>query len=159
MDGIQIALVLLACGAWLMAGVYFTFSSFVMRSLATLSAPEGIRAMQAINRVILASTFMPVFFGTSAGALAAAGYVAVASPEVSGTTIASGSVCYLVGMFGCTLGFNVPLNKLLDRTSSDATDSAKVWNHYLLRWTRFNHLRTLASAAAGGLWLWVAIGP
>ena len=64
-----------AIGCAVMAGVYFTFSAFVMRSLEAMPAARGIAAMQSINRVILSSAFMPLFFATTvlALALAAAG--------------------------------------------------------------------------------------
>lgn len=46
----------IACAV--MAGVYFAFSGFVMRSLRALPAVQGMAAMQSINRVILSSSFM-----------------------------------------------------------------------------------------------------
>lgn len=55
-----------------MAGVYFSFSSFVMRSLAALPAAQGIASMQSINKVILSSGLMPLFWGTTLAALALA---------------------------------------------------------------------------------------
>ena len=38
-----------ALGCWLMAGVFFAFSTFVMKALARLQPAQGIAAMQAIN--------------------------------------------------------------------------------------------------------------
>ena len=61
---------LTAIGCALMAGVYLTFSSFVMRSLDALPEPGAVAAMQSINREILSSGFMPLFFGTSLASLA-----------------------------------------------------------------------------------------
>jgi uncharacterized membrane protein len=52
-----------ALGCGLIAGVFFAFSSFVMRALARLPASGGIAAMQSINVAVL----NPVFLGTFAG--------------------------------------------------------------------------------------------
>lgn len=48
------SLPLLVCiGAGLIGGVFFAFSSFVMKALAELPAAHGIDAMQRINVVVL----------------------------------------------------------------------------------------------------------
>ena len=45
MDGLLFALTLFAAlGCGVVAGVFFAFSAFVMRSLARLPAPQGIAA-------------------------------------------------------------------------------------------------------------------
>ncbi len=36
-----------ALGCWLIAGVFFAFSTFVMKALARLPSDEGIAAMQS----------------------------------------------------------------------------------------------------------------
>ena len=50
-----------ALGCALMAGLFFSFSVAVMGALARIQPPEGIRAMQSINRVILNPLFLGVF--------------------------------------------------------------------------------------------------
>ena len=62
---IQALLWIAAISAGLMAGVYFAFSSFIMRSLDRLDAADAADAMNVINEVILRSCFMPLFFGSS----------------------------------------------------------------------------------------------
>ncbi|MEO1331251.1 MAG: hypothetical protein AAFW46_16495, partial [Pseudomonadota bacterium] len=62
---IQMALWASALGAGVMAGVYFTFSVFAMRAFAELPPADGAAAMRAINRVILRSAFLPLFFATT----------------------------------------------------------------------------------------------
>ena len=49
----------------IMAGVYFPFSAFVMRALDALGAPAGMLAMQSINRIIVQSGFLPIFFAST----------------------------------------------------------------------------------------------
>ena len=49
----------------LMAGIYFAFSVVVMPSLRRLGDEQGARVMQQVNRDILQSLFMPVFWMSS----------------------------------------------------------------------------------------------
>ena len=49
---VQVLLWFGAVGFSVMAGVYFTFSAFVMLSLAKMDTAAGISAMQSINDVI-----------------------------------------------------------------------------------------------------------
>ena len=54
-----------ACvGSGMMAGLFSAFSSFMMKALASLSDSDGIKAMQAINRLIVRPSFLLVFIGT-----------------------------------------------------------------------------------------------
>jgi hypothetical protein len=48
-----------ALGCGLVAGIFFTFSNFVMKSLARLSPAQGIAAMQTINADVLNRWFSP----------------------------------------------------------------------------------------------------
>ena len=56
-----------ALGSGLIAGVFFAFSTFVMKALARLAPAEGIAAMQSINVVVLNPWFLGAFFGTALG--------------------------------------------------------------------------------------------
>ena len=142
---ISIVLWFCAIGCGLMAGVYFTFSGFVMSSFARIETAMGILAMQSINDVILRSAFMPIFFGTSAGAVVIA---ATAFLDLAGTgaivKFCAGAL-YFAGMFVTTLLVNVPLNNNLKQVDAYSAHGAEVWDHYLQHWTRWNHLRTIAS--------------
>jgi uncharacterized membrane protein len=57
----------LGCG--LNAGVFFAFSSFVMKALARLPPAQGIAAMNSINVAVITPVFMTALFGTSAACL------------------------------------------------------------------------------------------
>jgi len=140
-------------GCGLMAGVYFTFSSFLMGSLAAVPRPAGILAMQSINRVILSSLFMPVFFATSAVSLALAIWGLFRWGEPGAGFAIAGGLVYVLGMFVCTAAFNVPLNNALDVVEPDTAAAADLWTRYLRDWTRWNHVRTAASLGASGLFL------
>ena len=54
-----------ALSSGLMAGVYFAFSVFIMPAFGKIETTQSIAAMNSINKVILRSLFMPIFFGSS----------------------------------------------------------------------------------------------
>src|SRR5258708_34603465 len=66
-----------ALGCGLIAGVFFAFSVFVMKALASLPPTQGIAAMQSINVTVLNSWFLGAFFGTAAGSIFLAGVMVV----------------------------------------------------------------------------------
>ena len=119
-----------------------------MRSLDQLGAARAADAMNAINEVILHSWFMALFFGSTLLYLILA-VVAVFNTGLDGRWLlfAAGSV-YVVGMFVCTVLFNVPLNNTLANAESQADAKADAWMHYFKYWTRWNHLRTVSSTLA-----------
>jgi uncharacterized membrane protein len=43
---------------------------------------------------------------------------------------------------------NVPRNNRLAKADPASTEGARVWTAYLREWTAWNHVRTIASAAA-----------
>ena len=137
-----------ALGCGLMAGLFFAFSVAVMGALARIQPPEGIAAMQSINRVILNPLFLLVFLGTAAVCLV----VAVTSlwrwHEAGAACLLVGAMLYLVGTFVVTMLFNVPLNNALDAAAPAGADSARLWADYLSTWTAWNHVRTITSTAA-----------
>lgn len=137
-----------ALGALLIAGVFFAFSSFVMSGLARLPAYQGIAAMNAINVTVINPVFLLAFLGT--GVLAAALTAAnLSSPlDPAAIKIVAGALIYLFGSIGVTTIFNVPLNNAL---AAAGEDGATLWADYLKSWVMWNHVRCLASLAAGAL--------
>lgn len=142
-----------ALGSGVMAGVYFTFSAFVMRALASLPRGQGAAAMNAINRVILASPFMVLFFGTTVLGLglAIAGWSQWSAPGAA--ALLGGGLIYVIGMFVSTAAFNVPLNDALAAADPETSAGEELWARYLQVWTRWNHARTVASLLACALFL------
>ena len=65
MSLIAVLIILAAIGSALIGGLFFAFSTFIMAALGQRPPAEGMAAMVSINRVILRSLFMPVFFGTA----------------------------------------------------------------------------------------------
>lgn len=154
----SLAVIITALAFATMAGLYFTFSTFVMRALHSLPAPQAIAAMNAINKVILASWAMPLFFGSSLLAAASIWFGAVyfTAPAAQAAVIVAGSI-YLLGMLGVTALFNVPLNNRLaaaDLQAPGPEDQARhLWDDYYRRWLRFNHIRTVSCLISGLLML------
>ncbi|MBX7539579.1 DUF1772 domain-containing protein [Qipengyuania sphaerica] len=134
--------------AGIMAGIYFTFSVFAMRSFAELGEAAGARAMQVLNRVIVRTAFLPLFFGST---IACAALVVLGLMGHAGPLVIAGSAAYVLGMFVVTVAGNVPLNNRLDAVDAASEEGKAMWLEYLVRWTRFNHVRTLSSAAAMAL--------
>ena len=145
--------VMAVMGCALIGGIFFAFSSFIMKSLARLPASEGIGAMQSINVVVLNRSFLGLFMGTAAIALA----IIVNALMQWGTTASLlfllGAISYLVGTFLVTMAGNVPLNNRLAAVPAQDASAEPVWMHYLHRWTIFNTVRTVAAAAAALLFV------
>ncbi len=137
-----------ALGAGLMAGVYFAFSAFIMKSFDQLGAARAADAMNAINEVILRSWFMILFFGSTLLYAALAGYAVFDNDLAGRWWLFAAGVIYIVGMFGCTAVFNVPLNNRLAQAGGSVETGAEFWPHYLRYWTRWNHLRAVSSLLA-----------
>ena len=140
-----------ALASGLMAGLYFAFSSFIMRALGGVEPTAGIAAMNAINLTIVRSAFLPLFLGSTlvAAVLAVIGIVDRETPHA--LPMLAGGAIYVVGMFGVTMARNVPLNDALAKVDPASGEGSALWRRYLGQWTRWNHLRTLASLAACAL--------
>ena len=128
----------------IMAGIYFAFSSFVMRSFGLLTKASAMSAMQSVNKVILKSPFMILFFGTTLLSLFFIAYGFLNLGNVYHLTIMGAGFVYFLGMFLCTIFFNVPLNNKLESADCKTLEGLNFWDHYLEVWTRWNHLRTIA---------------
>ena len=133
-----------AVSAGVMAGIYFTFSAFAMRSFAALGEEHGARAMQSINRVILQSSFLPLFMLSSLVCAALVGLALMGLAGPARVEVLAGGALYVIGMFVVTAAGNVPLNNRLDAADPSSAEGRAVWADYLLRWTRLNHVRTIA---------------
>jgi len=145
----RIALPILFCiGAALVGGVFFAFSTFVMKALEQLPASQGIKAMQRINVVALNPLFLSVFVGTAlfASVCIVAGFVAPGATR-SQLLLAAG-IFHLVGCFGVTVAFNVPRNERLARLESESAQAEAYWPVYVREWLLWNHVRTIASLVA-----------
>jgi uncharacterized membrane protein len=147
-DALLVLTLVTALGAGLVAGAFFAFSTFVMAALGRVPAPEGIRAMQAINVTVINPWFMTALFGTGAACVGVIVAVLAGWDGSYGPYLVAAAVMYLVGCVGVTMAFNVPRNNVLERLDAEAHGSADTWRRYLVEWTAWNSVRTVASLAA-----------
>jgi len=136
---------LVCIGAGLVGGVFFAFSTFVMKALAQLPEAQGIAAMQRINAVVLNPAFLFVLVGTAV--LAAICVLAGFFPWRTARSLwlLAAGLSYLVGAFAVTAAFNVPRNERLARLEAESPQAAAYWPIYVREWLRWNHVRTTAS--------------
>jgi uncharacterized membrane protein len=135
-------------GSALVGGVFFAFSSFVMKALERVPSAEGIAVMQSINVVVINRSFLGTFIGTAVLSVGMIVLVLLDRSHPSTMFFLGGAVFYFAGTFLVTMIGNVPLNDQLAAMSATDPDAVKVWMHYLDRWTRWNHVRTAAAISA-----------
>ena len=145
---ISILLWFAAISTGVMAGIYFAFSVFVMQSLDALERPAGMVAMQSINRIILKSAFLPLFFASSLACLVLAVFGVMQWGSAGAWQMVFGGALYLVGMLVVTAAANVPLNNGLEATDANGPEAEAMWRRYLARWLPWNHVRTLSCTAS-----------
>ncbi|MEM7720111.1 MAG: anthrone oxygenase family protein [Pseudomonadota bacterium] len=142
----------------LVGGVFLAFSDFIMRSLAHTGGHGGVEAMQVINREVFRWVFMTLFLGMAAVSILVAAYGAFGLSGPAGTLIMLAGLVYLIGCFGVTVFFNVPMNEALAgmEMASDATRD--YWlGTYVPRWTFWNSVRTIACTLSAALLLFALL--
>ena len=122
-----------------------------MSALAQRPTAEAIATMQSINTTVINPWFMTVFLGTSATCLVLTIASLVKARQPGASYVLLGSLLYLIGSFGVTMGFNVPLNDALAIVKPNSPEGANLWAKYLTNWTFWNHVRTIAALAAAAL--------
>lgn len=137
-----------AVGSAAVGGLFYAFSTFVMRGLDRTEPTDAITAMRGINAEAQSNApFLALFLGSALLALAVGVVAAVQLRQPGSGYLLAGAVLAVVAVV-VTVAFNVPLNDRLaelDPTTLTAADAALEWQHYLGPWTAWNHVRTLAS--------------
>jgi uncharacterized membrane protein len=148
-DRLVFALTLCAAlGCGLIAGVFYAFSTFVMRALSRIPPQFGIAAMQSINVAVINVWFMGAFLGTAAVCVATLIVSLMRWQQPGAVYLLTGSVLYLVGNLLVTMLFNVPKNNSLASISSSKPSSSGLWARYVPVWTAWNHVRSATAFAA-----------
>jgi len=138
----------------LVGGVFLAFSDFIMRALSVTSGHGGAEAMQVINREVFRWVFMTLFLGLAAVSLSLIVYAVLGLTGPTATLVGSAGLVYLIGCFGVTVAFNVPMNEALARMDPSQEATRAYWTGtYLPRWTFWNTVRTIACALAAALLL------
>lgn len=140
-----------AVGSGVVAGVFFAFSTFVMPALARLPAEQGVAAMQAVNVAAINRWFMGALFGTALACVLLAVAPLLGWRWPGRWPALAGGVVYLVGIVVVTGAFNVPRNDALAAVPAASAEAAAVWSRYLVEWTAWNHVRTVAGVVATAL--------
>ncbi|MCB1123372.1 MAG: DUF1772 domain-containing protein [Verrucomicrobiae bacterium] len=145
-DWIFVLLIAALLGSALVGGIFFAFSTFIMKALARVPSSEGIRTMQSINITVINPAFLGVFLGTAVlSAVIVLLSLGVWSESLSHWFFV-GALQYVIGTFLVTVFGNVPLNNRLESILPE--DGEKLWAHYLSKWTFWNHIRTMAAIVA-----------
>jgi uncharacterized membrane protein len=133
-------------GAAVSGGVLFAFSTFVMKALGRLPAPQAISAMQSINKFAPNPLFMTVLFGTAAACVPLSVSALRNLDDPSSKYVLIGCALYIAGIV-LTATYHVPHNDALARIDPAGAGSARFWSSYLHDWTAWNHVRTATSIA------------
>jgi uncharacterized membrane protein len=144
-----------ALSSALVAGMFYAFSSFVMAALGRIPANEGINAMNSINVTVITPSFMVFFMGSALLGIVLGGWALLSISQLDSQLILLACLLYVVGCFGVTMVFNVPLNNQLAATSP--TEGSVFWQSYLQTWTTWNTVRTAAAALASMVFVAVAL--
>ena len=126
----------------IVAGVFFAFSSFVMRGLDQAPAPVAVAAMQGINRAAPNPLFALALFGGPLLGLVAAGVALGGDRDVLDAWVVVGAAAGVLSTI-VTGAFHIPRNDGLSRVDPAAADAPAVWARYRREWVAGNHVRGL----------------
>ncbi|MEO1201104.1 MAG: anthrone oxygenase family protein [Pseudomonadota bacterium] len=141
----------------LVAGVFLSFSDFVMAGLGRAAPAGGIESMQHINRTVFRSVFLASFL-TLVPATTGFAVLALSSGDGPGRgLVIAAALIYVTSVFGVTMFGNVPMNKRLDVVDFRSSDAADYWRRYRQGWTYWNHVRTIGSAVTAALFMLAAV--
>jgi uncharacterized membrane protein len=136
-----------AVGSGLLGGVLFAFSSFVMPALRRLAPPEGISAMQSINRQAPTAAFGSLIAATALLASGVGLHAALHRNQPGTRWIGVGTMSIMLGLV-ITGVYNVPRNDRLAVIDAATPEAARYWATFLTEWVIANHLRTTACVVA-----------
>jgi len=134
-----------------MGGVFLAFSTFVMPALARLDTPDGVRAMQHINRAAPTPWFMVPLLGTAAAGLVLAARSVRRLDETDARAQTLGAGLYLAAIV-LTVAHHVPRNDDLAVLDPLSPGAAAACQEYKNGRNPANHLRTLLCLGAAVSW-------
>jgi uncharacterized membrane protein len=138
-------------GSGLVAGVFYAFSTFVMKALGRIPANEGIAAMQSINITVINPLFLSVFLGTGVLCIALVVMSFIRWQGPADIFVIAAAAFYIFGCLAVTMTLNVPLNDELAAVNAGDPKSVEIWTRYLSDWTFWNSVRTAASLVSSAL--------
>lgn len=143
-------LILLAAtlSATMAAGLFYAYSCSVNPGLGRLNDTAYLQAMQSINRAILNPVFFLTFLGTVVLLPLAVWCTWRPHPGTATWCFLAAAILYIIGVFGVTIGGNVPLNDALDKFNIASATSETITQQRLAfetAWNRFHSIRSIAS--------------
>lgn len=137
----------------LTAAIFGFFYAWVCSTMWGLDAADpavAIQAMQAMNASVRNTVFFPAFFLTPVVLALTSGLLFRDHQRGAATCFGLAAGVYLLGGFGVTVLFNVPMNEALAAVIvPEATEAAnRIWQEYSGRWQFWNQIRTVASGLA-----------
>jgi uncharacterized membrane protein len=148
--------IIAAVGAGVSGGVFFAFSTFVMKALGRLPDAEAMSAMKAINKAAPSPPFMLALFGTGAVSIAVSVAALRHLDQSWAAYVLVGSALYLASL-ALTIAYHVPHNDALALVDPRSPSAPHAWAHYHSPWTAWNHVRT-GTALAGATTFILALG-
>lgn len=141
------------CTIWVgvMAGFFFAFTTLVMPGLEMTEPLAAMDAMQSINDAVRNALFALGFFGSMVLCVAVILVSLIRRGGFPSWAALAGAVVFIVGVFGVTVGFNVPLNETLATLDPTLPENAPAMTAYIEDWTFWNDVRTIANVLAFGL--------
>ncbi len=132
----------------LSAGIFFAFSTFVMKALAQQPPAQGIATMQSINITVINPWFMVAFLGPAVACIFLTISLLLQWHQPGTIYWLAGSLLYLIGTIGVTFACNIPLNDALAIVTPDSAEGTTLWARFLTDWVFWNHVRTVAALLA-----------
>jgi uncharacterized membrane protein len=151
MKSTDIILLITTVFSALIAGLFYAYSCSVNLGLGKLSDIEYIKAMQSINREIQNPLFFTCFFGALILIPLSAYLNYNQQPSVRFCLLLIAAFAYIVGVFGVTVGGNVPLNNALENFSVINATQESIRDQRALfetKWNTLNAIRTVSSLLA-----------
>ncbi len=152
------ALVLAVITTGMMSGVFTLYSHTVMPGLARTDDKTFVSAFQAMDRAIL----NPLFLATLLGSLLLTGLAMVLSFGSAWRSLLPWLItafALYLALFIITMRVNVPMNNALKAAGDPAViDVAAVRERFdEKRWTRWNHVRSVACVLAFACLVWASV--
>jgi uncharacterized membrane protein len=145
-----------AIGSAAVGGLFYAFSTFVMRGLDRADPVDAITAMRGINaEAPVNAPFLLMFFGSALLAMGVGVAAAARLDQPGNGYLLAGAVFGVIAVI-VTVAFNVPLNNRLDAVNPaalTAADAVRDWQAYLGPWTAWNHVRSVSGLVAAALFL------
>lgn len=136
----------------LIAGLFYSYSCSVNPGLAKLGDKEYLAAMQCINRAILNPRFFTSFMGTFLLMPVCVWlHYKMEGADFSFYAMLAATLFYWAGVFGVTIGGNVPLNNMLDKSHLQTATVAEIQQlrtTFENPWNRFHSIRTVCNIIA-----------